>query len=346
MILEQIANELRTLSSMGNPFAFKLENDAEGYADGSWADIIAVGQSLQKPYYDKSEDYWSSTQGDSPSGEGWYGSTEMPVISIICEEPVYRFRNTARIPGRFRVTSPAHRGSVLRMLGDGEKILRDNTPYGTQTDAPIGLYVEPSTITNNGMHARNFEQTVENVSVVGQKGTMAMYIANNAFNLLVTDANFQSHQGAKIVIKHGPALDADWYPVIQLDSPVYLPDPVFRNLLIEGDHKTFRKACGILISGNNMIFQNLNFYGCLHGIYAHGGQGRVVNGCSMHHGATADGRSWANKDEFLLCLLSQRDGNNPDSISGNAGVGESLAMRKGSRMPKTAGWHNAGEVTL
>jgi hypothetical protein len=327
-------------------FSYVLKNDADGFADTSWENIIANGQDLQRPYYVKSEAHWQAIQGDSPSGEGWYGSTEMPVISIVCEEPVYKFRNTARIPGRFRVTSPAHRGSVLRMLGNGSKILHDDTPYGTQTDAPIGLYVEPSTIAPNGMHVRNFEQTIENVSVVGQNGTMPLYIACNAFNLLVQNANFQSHQGAKIVIKHGPMIPAQWYPATQTPSPVYLPDPVFQNLLIEGDHKTMRKACGILASGNNMIFQNLNFYGCLHGLYLHGGQGRVVNGCTMHHGATADGRSWANKEEFLLALVSQRANNNPDSITGNAGVGEAMLITKGSPMSRTLGWHKAGDSTL
>lgn len=327
-------------------FSFVLENDQDGYADDSWEDIIIRGQDIQEPYYERSEAYWQAKQGNSPSGLGWYGSTEMPVISIICEEPVYRFRNTARVPGRFRVTTPAHRGSVLRMLGNGDEVLTDNTPYGTQTDAPIGLYIEPTTDLSSGMRVRNFEQTVENVSVVGQNGTMPMYIANNAFNLLVQDANFQSHQGAPIVIKHGPSLEADWYPVVQQMSPIYLPDPVFQNLLIEGDHKTFRKACGILASGNNMIFQNLNFYGCLHGIYAHGGQGRVVSGCTMHHGATADGRVWANKDEFVLCLLSRRDNSNRDSVQNNAGIGKLWNLKKRSPVPVTAGWHNKGEATL
>jgi len=121
---------------------------------------------------------------------------------------------------------------------------------------------------------------------------------------------------------------------------------VFRNLLIEGDHRNMRKACGLLVSGNNTIMQNLNLYGCLHGIYSHGGQGRVVTGCTMHHGATADGRSWASKGELVLCLLSQREGKNPDTVCGNAGPGLALTLPKRSRIERTAGWHNQGEYTL
>lgn len=330
-----------------NPFEFILKDkNGDGDCDEEWEEIIREGQALQRNYWLKSEKEWTEKQGSSPSGAGWFGTAESPVITINCQEPVYYFHNTARLPGRFRIWTPARWGTFLRFLGDGDKVLVDNNRWGTQTDAPIGIYVETSTQVGD-IRIRNFEQTIQNVMVIAQNGTMPIYLAENPFNLQISDCNIQYHQGARIGVKHGPALHAPWYPVEQiLTHNNYLPDPKFINIQMEGRHRAERLACGWLLTGNNIILQNINFYGVLHGIYLHGGMGRVVTGCTLHHGDTAKGESWAPKDQFVLVLMSQRHGKNPDTVEANAGAGKRWELPKGSRAPATAGWHLKGEKIL
>ena len=331
-----------------NPFEFILENDADGYADDSWESIIQAGQELQKPYWETSEKYWQNAQGDSPSGPGWYGTAESPIITIRCVEPVYRFKNTCRLPGRFQVKGNGHWSSFLRFYGDGDRVLEDNIGWGVQTNAPIGIYVEPTTELPDGRHIRNFEQAISGVMLIGHRGTMPVYIAQNAFNFRMTDNNAQCHQGAQISIKHGPALEADWYPVKQVYPPkfqsVYLPDPVFSNMLIEGPHKFQRKSCGILASGNNMIFDRLNFYGTMCGIMAHGGQGRVIQGCTMHDGGTHDGRHWVSKSELVLAHVIRDREKNPDTLQSGSAFPIHSPLR--GQAAHRGGWFNGGEVGL
>ena len=339
-------NNLQTKSTiLTNKFTFDLEVDEDGYADESWESIIRQGQELQAPYRDRSETYWQEKQGNSPSGTGWYGSFEAPKILINCVEPVYRFQNTARLPGSFQLTSPAHMGSVLRFYGTGPLTLKDDNGWWHQTNAPIGLYIEPSTLVD-GRHVRNFEQSVSNVTLVAQRGSMPVYISDNAFNFRFHDCNVQSHQGSRIVIKHGPAIDTpDWYPVVQEPSGNnYLPDPVFKDCLIEGTHKFDRRNVGIATSGNNVQFHGLNFYGCLTGIMSTG-QGRTVTACSMHDGATGDGRTWASKNQFALGILSRRPNDNPDSLQDNPAF-PLLNPIKRTRATEQRGWYQKGEVYI
>lgn len=352
--IDSIEERLEALENQSNhrpdsPFQFTLhDEDGDGFVDNEWEAIIAKGQAIQRGFWLKSEKEWTEKLGKSPSGKGWFGTAESPVITISCEDPVYYFKNTARLPGRFRIWCPARWGTFLRFLGNGDKVLIDDNKWGTQTNAPIGIYVETSTDVGD-IRIRNFEQTIQNVMVIAQNGTMPIYLAENPFNLQISDCNIQYHQGARIGIKHGPALfPKGWeYPVKQhLSHNVYLPDAKFINIQMEGRHKLERLACGFLLSGNNPILQNINFYGVLHGIYLHGGMGRVVTGCTLHHGATANGRSWAPKDQFVLVLMSQRAGHNPDTVEGNAGPGAVWLLPKGSRAPATAGWHMKGEKVL
>lgn len=341
--------ESKPASSQLNPYAFALKDEnGDGDVDEEWEAIIQKGQAIQREFWLKSEKEWTEKLGSSPSGVGWFGTAESPVITISCEEPVYYFHNTARLPGRFRIWCPARWGTFLRFQGDGDKVLIDNNAWGTQTNAPIGIYFEPSTQVGD-IRIRNFEQTIQNVMIIAQNGVMPIYLPENPFNLQISDCNIQYHQGARIGLKHGPALfPTGWeYPVEQiLSHNNYLPDPKFINIQMEGNHKFERRSCGFLVTGNNMIFQNINFYGVLHGIYAHGGMGRVVTGCTLHHGKTGDGRTWAPKDQFVLVLMSQRAGNNPDTVEGNAGPGMIWTLPKGSAVPSAGGWHNEGERCL
>lgn len=336
--------EARPANAKTNPFVFELKNDSAGYADGSWEEIIRQGQAAQAGYRDKSESYWQDKQGNSPSGRGWYGSFEAPKVVILCTEPVYNFRNTARLAGSFQVTSHAHMGSVLRFHGDGPSVLKDDNGWWHQTNAPIGMYVEPSTLVE-GRDVRNFEQAISNVTIVGHRGSMPIYISDNAFNFRLNDCNLQSHQGSRIIVKHGPAVGASWYPVKQKPSGNnYLPDPVFKDCLIEGVHKWDRRNTGICVSGNNIQFHGLNFYGVVTGIMSTG-QGRTVSACTLHHGATGDGRTWGTREQMALAILSRREGQNPDSIQNNPTF-PVINPIKQSRANESLGWYQKGEAFI
>lgn len=334
---------------ISNPYEFVLENDEDGYADKSWESIIEQGQALQEKYWSDSEKYWQDLQGDSPSGPGWYGTAESPIITIKCIEPVYKFHNTCRLPGRFQVKGNGHWSSFLRFYGDGDEVLKDDNPWGVQTNAPIGIYVEPTTELADGRRMRHFEQSIQGVSLVAHNGSMPAYLSVNPFNFRMMDCNIQAHAGAKVSVKHGPAIEADWYPVKQIYPPnyqsVYLPDPVFSNILIEGPHKFQRKSCGILAGGNNMIFDRLNFYGHMCGLMLHGGQGRIVSNCTMHDGATGDGRHWVDKKELVLAHLIRDTHKNLDGGHGNILEYPIHVIDRGKPAPK-GGWFNGGEVGL
>lgn len=325
-------------------FVYKLENDSAGYADDSWVKIIKEGQAVQAAFRDKSEEYWQQKLGNSPSGRGWYGSFESPKIIILATEPVYNFRNTARLAGSFQVRSHAHMGSVFRFHSTGPHVLKDDNGWWNQTDAPVGLYVEPSTLVE-GRDVRNFEQAISHVTLVGHSGSMPLYIADNAFNFRLLNCNLQAHQGSRFVIKHGPALVASWYPVLQKPSGnVYMPDPVFKDCLIEGCHKWDRRNVGIAASGNNIQYHGLNFYGCVTGIMSTG-QGRTVSACTMHHGATGDGRTWAMRDQLALGVLSRRESDNPDSLQ-NSPAFPLINPIKRSRANESLGWYQKGEAYI
>lgn len=100
------------------------------------------------------------------------------------------------------------------------------------------------------------------------------------------------------------------------------------------------------MSGNNMMFSRLNFYGWTMGILCHGGQGRVVDSITMHDGTTADGRLFTTKDNILAVALSTRPGANEDSVSGVAGGFKVWVLPKRSPAPATAGWYVKGEGLL
>jgi len=344
-VIEGLKNSLENVSFGGtNPFEFILEVDEDGFADESWERIIKEGQKLQASYWDKSEKEWTDLQGESPSGKGWFGTFEMPKIVIKCIQPVYWFKDSARLPACFQIQSHAHMGSILRFTGKGDKVLIDDNGWWHQTNAPVGLYVEPSTFVD-GRDYRNFEQAISGVTIVGQNGSMPIYISDNAFNFRLSNCNIQSHQGAVIPVKHGPALHADWYPVEQKPSGNnYLPDPIFENCLIEGVHKFDRRNAGICVSGNNIIFNGLNFYGVVTGIMSTG-QGRTMSGCTMHHGATHNNRSWAIKDQLALGILSRRSHYNPDSISQESSF-PIINPIKQTRSPIDFGWYKKGEVYI
>ena len=242
-------------------FEFVLEVDADGhYSDESWEEIIKKGQELQYAYYKAAEDKYSKIW---PLFPGWHGSAMAPVIKIICEEPEYHFKDTKRLPGRFCLSSNRRWSSVLRFYGDGQKVLKDTIAYGTATNAPVGLYVEGKTKvqTSQGeMFMKPFEQTIEDVILCAHNGVLPIYLSMNQDRFCIRGAKILQHQGALIGIKHGPIINETNYPFPAIQDTegnnVYLADPRFENLQMEGPHNNKRPQAAMLLSGNNIIISN------------------------------------------------------------------------------------------
>lgn len=339
-----------------NPYDFILQDDDDdGFIDNEWEDIIRQGQALQSVVWAEKEQYWNERNGRPPAGEvGWYGSSTMPVIRIICASGEHFARGTLRLPGRFELTSPARWGAMIRFEGqDSGTNMIDDIAYGVATNAKVGIYVEPKTIveTENGtMIVKPFEQTIERVVLVAMNGILPVYLAQNQDRFLMQECNVQQHQGAQIGIKHGPPLQGRSYPfkgVTQvLDGHTYLADPRFLNIQAEGPHNDKPRQTFIFASGNNMIFSGINAYGWNHVIYAHGGQNRIVNNLTIHHGKTADGRAWTQPGDIVAYLLCTRPGNTPDAVGAVAGGFKGWILPKGSIVPSAGGWHDAGEACL
>lgn len=339
-----------------DPFEFVLKDEnGDGFIDDEWKNIIRKGQSLQANVWTEKEQYWKERNGRPPAGEvGWYGSSTMPVIRIICASGEHFARGTLRLPGRFELTSHARWGAMIRFEGqdDGTNMI-DDIAYGVATNAKIGFYVEPKTIveTENGtMIVKPFEQTIERVVLVAMNGVLPVYLAQNQDRFLIQECNIQQHQGAQIGIKHGPPLQGRNYPfegVTQvLDGHTYLADPRFLNIQTEGPHNDKPRQTFIFASGNNMIADEINAYGWRQVIYFFGGQNRIVNNLRIHLGTTADGRQWTQPENIVAYILCTRAGNTPDSIGAVAGGFKGWILPKFSRVPSAGGWHNAGEGVL
>lgn len=351
--------ELKSTTKQSNPnvpfepskFEFILEKDEDGFSDKSWEDIIKKGQELQYDYYKAAEDKYSKIW---PLFAGWHGSAMAPVIKIICEEPEYHFKDTKRLPGRFCLSSDRRWSSVLRFYGDGGKVLKDTIPYGTATNAPIGLYVEGKTKvqTSKGeMLMKPFEQTIEDVIICAHNGVLPIYLSMNQDRFCIRGAKILQHQGALIGIKHGPIINETNYPFPAVQDTegnnVYLADPRFENLQMEGPHTNKRPQAAMLLSGNNIIISNLNLYGWMQGPYMHGGQNRLINGLVQHWGNTHDGRMYCSRDEIVSYTVCYKDNTkNTDSFSGIAGNFKQWYLAKRSRVPSKGGWHTQNQYCL
>jgi len=332
-------------------FEFVLGVDEDGFSDTSWEEIIKKGQELQYSYWKAAEEKYNKIWKLFP---GWHGSAMSPVINIICEEPEYHFKDTKRLPGRFCISSPSRWSSVLRFYGNGSKIVKDNIAYGVATNAPVGLYVEGKTKvkTSQGeMLMKPFEQTIEDVIICAHNGVLPIYLSTNQDRFCIRGCKILQHQGALIGIKHGPILSENNYPFDAIQSTegnnVYLADPRFENLQMEGPHTNKRPQAAMLLSGNNIIISNLNLYGWMQGPYLHGGQNRLINGLTQHWGNTHDGRMYCSRDEIVSYTVSYKDNTkDSDCFSGIAGNFKQWYLPKRSKVPSRGGWHNFGESLL
>jgi len=327
-----------------NKFEFVLEKDSQGFADESWEKIIKEGQRIQFEYWKKAEEKWGKIYKMFP---GWHGSAMSPVIKILAEEPEYYFKSTARLPGRFQLSSTRRWASILRFYATGDKVLKDDIRYATQTNAPIGLYVEGKTRVGE-MLIKPFEQTIDNVILCSMQKNIPIYLSQNQDRLNINNVKILSHGGANIGIKHGPALSKDNYPFDAIQDTtgdqVWLTDPRFQDLQLEGPHNNQRPQAAMVLCGANIIISNLNMYGWMQGPYLHGTKNALVNGITIHNGLTSDGRRFCADDEIITLTISKQDDN--DIVTGVAGGFKVWVLPKRGRVPSKGGWHNAGEVIL
>ena len=335
-------------------FEFILGKDDKGFSDSSWDEIVKKGQEIQYEYWKKAEENWGKLHRMS---EGWHGSAMSPVIKIVCEEPEYLFKNTVRLPGRFCLSSNSRWSSVLRFYTFGDKVLKDDTGYGYKWNSPVCIYVEGKTyvkMADGGtMIMKPFEQTIEEVIICPMTKGIPVYLCENQDRLSIRNCKILSHGGAQVGIRHGPKLAEGKYPwegVTQSkknDYNVWLTDPRFVDLQMEGPHNNKRPQAAMSMSGANIIIQNLNLYGWMQGPYLYGGINRVINGLTQHWGNTSDGRMFCAKDEVVSYTVSYTDDTKgKDAFSCIAGDFKQWYLRKGSRAPEKGGWHNYNEPIL
>jgi len=335
-------------------FEFVLEKDAQGFSDDSWNDIIKKGQEIQYEYWKKAEETWNK---QVKMYEGWHGSAMSPVIKIICEEPEYLFKNTVRLPGRFCLSSNRRWSSVLRFYTFGDKVLKDDTGYGYKWNSPVCIYVEGKTYVKmpdgGTMIMKPFEQTIEEVIICPMMKGTPIYLSENQDRLSIRNCKILSHGGSQVGIRHGPKLAEGKYPwegVTQSkknDYNVWLTDPRFVDLQMEGPHNNKRPQAAMAMSGANIIIQNLNLYGWMQGPYLYGGVNRIINGLTQHWGNTSDGRMFCARDEVVSYTVSYTDDTKgKDAFSCIAGDFKQWYLRKGSRAPEKGGWHNYNEPIL
>ena len=335
-------------------FEFILGKDDKGFSDSSWDEIVKKGQEIQYEYWKKAEENWGKLHRMS---EGWHGSAMSPVIKIICEEPEYLFKNTVRLPGRFCLSSNSRWSSVLRFYTFGDKVLKDDTGYGYKWNSPVCIYVEGKTYVKmpdgGTMIMKPFEQTIEEVIICPMTKGIPVYLCENQDRLSIRDCKILSHGGAQVGIRHGPKLAEGKYPwqgITQSkknDYNVWLTDPRFVDLQMEGPHNNKRPQAAMAMSGANIIIQNLNLYGWMQGPYLYGGVNRIINGLTQHWGNTSDGRMFCSRDEVVSYTVSYTDETKgKDAFSCIAGDFKQWYLRKGSRAPEKGGWHNFNETIL
>ena len=362
--LKNIKSQLTTIQSSSNvnspisspnlKFEFVLGKDEEGFSDSSWEEIIKKGQQIQYEYWKEAEETWNK---QFKMYEGWHGSAMSPVIKIICEEPEYLFKNTVRLPGRFCLSSNSRWSSILRFYTFGDKVLKDDTGYGYKWDSPVCIYVEGKTHTKmpdgKTMIMKPFEQTIEEVIICPMTKGIPIYLSEDQDRLSIRDCKILSHGGAQVGIRHGPQLAENNYPwegVTQSkkgDANVWITDPRFVDLQMEGPHNNKRPQAAMFMSGANIIVQNLNLYGWMQGPYFHGGINRIINGLTQHWGNTGDGRMYCARDEVVSYTVSYTDDTkDTDAFSCIAGNFKQWYLKKHSRAPEKGGWHNQGELIL
>ena len=351
-VMEQFLKDLKPKSDQ-DEYTFLIDH---ADPDESLERAIRLGQEIQQPFWEEGEEKFQKEFGNSPSGKGWYGSTYMPVITLLFSGSQYRFHDTIRIPGRFQMKSVTRWGPAIRTLGDGDKVLKVDSIFGWNpcVGHPIGVYTEPATELPSGMIVRPFEQDIRDCMIVAHNNSVPVYLAQNPDRLQIVNNNIQAHQGSNIGIFHGPHIDADWMPKsARSGDDVYLGDSTINHNQFEGPHRMehngSRKQAGIFFSGQAVQTCFNRFFGYSQCIYSHGGRSRVSMGNQAYAKPTADGRIWARAAELVgtTFCMPKENLSSEDAIFETVGAFyEDLQVPKGSQVQKTAGWHKAGEAFL
>lgn len=351
-VMEQFLKDLKPQSDQ-DEYTFLIDHVNP---DKSLDEAIRKGQELQQPFWEEGEARFQSEFGNSPSGKGWYGSTHMPVITLLFSGSEYRFHNTIRLPGRFQMRSVTRWGPAIRTLGDGDKVLKVESIFGWNpcVGHPIGIYTEPATELPSGMIVRPFEQDIRDNMIVAHNNCVPVYLAQNPDRLQIVNNNIQAHQGSNIGIFHGPHINADWMPKsARSGDDVYLGDATISYNQIEGPHRMehngSRKQAGIFYSGQAVQTCFNRFFGYSQCIYSHGGRSRISMGNQAYAKPTADGRVWARVSELVGTTFCIPTANKPEEDEIHPTVGafyNDIKVGKGIEAQKTAGWHKAGEAFL
>ena len=351
-VMEQFLKDLKPQSDQ-DEYTFLIDH---ANPDKSLEEAIRKGQELQQPFWEEGEEKFQKEFGNSPSGKGWYGSTHMPVITLLFSGSEYCFHNTIRIPGRFQMRSVTRWGPAIRTLGDGDKVLKVDSIFGWNpcVGHPIGIYTEPATELPSGMIVRPFEQDIRDCMIVAHNNCVPVYLAQNPDRLQIINNNIQSHQGSNIGIFHGPHIDADWMPKsARSGDDVYLGDATINRNQIEGPHRMehngSRKQAGIFYSGQAVQTCFNRFFGYSQCIYSHGGRSRLSMGNQAYAKPTADGRVWARASELVgttFCIPKENRAGEDFLIETVGAFYDDLRVTKGSPVQKTAGWHKVGEAFL
>ena len=351
-VMEQFLKDMKPQSDE-DEYTFLIDH---ANPDKSLEEAIRKGQELQQPFWEEGEERFQKEFGNSPSGKGWYGSTHMPVITLLFSGSEYRFHNTIRVPGRFQMRSVTRWGPAIRTLGDGDKVLRVESIFGWNpcVGHPIGIYTEPATELPSGMIVRPFEQDIRDNMIVAHNNCVPVYLAQNPDRLQIVNNNIQAHQGSNIGIFHGPHIEIHWMPkAARPNDDVYLGDSTISYNQIEGPHRMehngSRKQAGIFYSGQAVQTCFNRFFGYSQCIYSHGGRSRVSMGNQAYAKPTADGRVWARPNELVgttFCIPKENRAGEDLLLETVGAFYDDLQEPKSSPVHKTAGWHNAGEAFL
>ena len=351
-VMEKFLKDIKPQSDQ-DEYTFLIDH---ANPDKSLEEAIRKGQELQQSFWEEGEEIFTAEFGPSPAGKGWYGSTHMPVITLLFSGSEYRFHNTIRIPGRFQMKSVTRWGPAIRTLGDGDKVLRVESIFGWNpcVGHPIGIYTEPATELPSGMIVRPFEQDIRDNMIVAHNNCVPVYLAQNPDRLQIVNNNIQAHQGSNIGIFHGPHIEIHWMPkAARPNDDVYLGDSTISYNQIEGPHRMehngSRKQAGIFYSGQAVQTCFNRFFGYSQCIYSHGGRSRVSMGNQAYAKPTADGRVWARPNELVgttFCIPKENRAGEDLLLETVGAFYDDLQEPKSSPVHKTAGWHKAGEAFL
>jgi len=86
-VMEKFIKDLKPQSDQ-DQYTFMIDHTNP---DKSLEEAIRKGQEIQQTFWGEGEEKFQKEFGNSPSGKGWYGSTHMPVITLIPRYPLLQW---------------------------------------------------------------------------------------------------------------------------------------------------------------------------------------------------------------------------------------------------------------